>query len=270
MLGTRYEEYEQLVKGLPFVLHVGLKRDRLRRSASSNWHENLEIQLCTNGSGTVLVDSKHHPCRRGDMIVVNSNSLHYTGSDTEITYSCLIVNTDFCRQIGIDPTALRFETLIHSELPIRLFEELTDLYLATDTPYRTAKLHALLIRLLTELAERHASQGGAGGGSQQFELVKGVLSFIREHYAERITIDAIARALLCDKYALCRAFKRLTGQTIVENLNGYRCAKAMEYLSAGFSVSVTASLCGFSHLSLFAKTFKRYTGKLPKECKYRR
>ena len=57
MLTTRYEEYNPLVDGLPFVLQVDLKRSRFQRSESNNWHANLEIQICTEGCGTVLLDS---------------------------------------------------------------------------------------------------------------------------------------------------------------------------------------------------------------------
>ena len=57
MLTTRYEEYNQFVEGLPFVLQVDLKRSRFQRSESNNWHANLEIQICTEGCCTVLPDT---------------------------------------------------------------------------------------------------------------------------------------------------------------------------------------------------------------------
>ena len=90
---------------------------------------------------------------------------------------------------------------------------------------------------------------------------------IRENYNKKITLDEISKAVLCDKYALCREFKRLTGQTIIENLNNYRCIKAMGFLNEGYTVAKTAELCGFDNLSFFTKTFKKHIGKLPSEYK---
>ena len=123
-----------------------------------------------------------------------------------------------------------------------------------------------MIEILIELVEHHMTdKKTVEGDSKRFVIVKGVLSYIRENYRQRITIDEVSKAVLYDKYALCREFKRLTGQTIIENLNNYRCIKAIDYLSEGYSVSDTASLCGFGNLSFFSKTFKRYIGKLPRE-----
>ena len=268
MLATRYEEYNRFVDGLPFVLYVDLQRSRYNRSEKNNWHENLEIQICTEGSGTVLVDSERYTFNKDEVVVVNSNALHYTGTDTELTYSCLIVSTDFCKQIGIDASLVTFEASIRSEAIALLFKELIRIYSDTSSPYRIAKLNKIMIEILIELVEHHMTdKKTVEGDSKRFVIVKGVLSYIRENYRQRITIDEVSKAVLYDKYALCREFKRLTGQTIIENLNNYRCIKAIDYLSEGYSVSDTASLCGFGNLSFFSKTFKRYIGKLPREYK---
>ena len=102
---------------------------------------------------------------------------------------------------------------------------------------------------------------------KNFETVKSVITYIREIYNKKITLDEISKAVLCDKYALCREFKRLTGQTIIENLNNYRCINAMRFLNEGYTVAKAAELCGFDNLSFFTKTFKKYIGKLPSEYK---
>ena len=78
MLGTRYEEYEQMKNGLPFVLNAGIRRDRYNLSKETNWHENLEIQFCVNGEGELLSDGRRYPFCENDVAVINSNSIHYT------------------------------------------------------------------------------------------------------------------------------------------------------------------------------------------------
>ena len=267
---TRHEEYKRLVDGLPFVLHVDLKRSRQNFSESSNWHENLEIELCTEGYGSVLLDSEKYSFNKGDIVVVNSNALHHTGTDGELTYTCLIVSTDFCKEVGIDVGRVSFEPHLVSPYLVKLFEKLTSLYLDLNAAARTAKLNKTVLEILIELVEHHAAEKKpVSADLKKFETVKGVISFIRENYSRKITIDEISKAVLYDKYALCREFKKLTGQTIIENLNNYRSIKAVDFLTEGKSVADTASLTGFDNLSFFTKTFKKYTGKLPKEFKPR-
>ncbi len=268
MLGTRHEEYRFLTEDLPFVLNTDLKRTYFNRSKENNWHDNLEIQLCTEGCGTVLLNGEKFAFGKNDIVVVNSNILHYTGTDTSLTYNCLIVSTDFCNRVGIDPSILFFDPFIKSAVLVDLLSSLAEIYLNPDVPCRKAKLNKLVLEILIELAEYHTVQKIAiDANTQKYETVKASISYIRDHYSRKISLDEISKAVLCDKYALCRAFKKLTGQTIIENLNNYRCIKAIEYLSAGYTVAQTASLCGFDNLSFFTKTFKKYIGKLPSDYK---
>lgn len=268
MIGTRYEEYEQFIDGLPFVLHTDLKRNSINRSKDNNWHENLEIQLCTAGSGMVLLNGEKFLFNQNDIVVVNSNTIHYTGTDTALTYCCFIVSTNFCKQVGLDPNFISFEPLIQNPVLVNLFEDLVEIYSNSAVPYRMAKLNKIALEILIELAERHITLNSKTNyNARKFEIVKKAVSYIRENYARRLTIEEISKAVLYDKYTLCREFKRFTGQTIVESLNNYRCVKAIEFLSNGYTVAQTAALCGFVNLSFFAKMFKKYIGKLPSEYK---
>lgn len=267
---SRHEQYPFLSNDLPFVFYANLERSYFYRSSENNWHDNLEIQFCVKGSGTVLLDGRKIPFSPGDIAVVNSNVMHYTGTNTEITYSCLILSSAFCEQNGIRPTGLCFESHIQSPVLIGLFHRLTAVYVDPDTPFRLAKLNQIVLEILIELAEHHTmEQSGRGMESRKQKNVKAVISYLRENYHRRITLEEIGAAVLHDKYALCREFKELTGQTIMENLNNYRCIKAIEFLDEGHSVTETASLCGFENLSFFSKTFRRYIGKLPSEYKNR-
>ena len=130
-----------------------------------------------------------------------------------------------------------------------------------------AKLNEIILKILIELADNHIIKTSPNSNMKNFETVKSVITYIRENYNKKITLDEISKAVLCDKYALCREFKRLTGQTIIENLNNYRCINAMCLLNEGYTVAKAAELCGFDNLSFFTKTFKKYIGKLPSEYK---
>ena len=270
MLGTRHEEYIRFSDGLPFLLHADITRSNINYSKERNWHENLEIQLCDDGRGFALLDAERYEIEKHDVVVANSDVIHYTGTDTDMRYSCLIISTEFCKNVGFDPKAFFFAPIVKDPRVRELFLALKRLYADSAEPYRTAKLNRLLLSLLIELAEHHSMPNPSPkANSAKDAIIKAVILYTRQNYHRKITLDEISKAVLYDKYALCREFKKYTGQTIVDDLNRYRCIKASELLGEGHSVAEAAALCGFDNLSYFGKVYKRNVGASPSECKKR-
>lgn len=265
---TRHEEYPTFTDGLPFVLHADLERTPTHASLEQNWHENLEIQLCTGGSGIVLVNGAQYKFSENDIVLINSNCIHYTFSDSRLIYTCLIISPAFCKSNGIDYERMSFRPLIRDPVVLRMLQELINVYSDTSVSLRTAKLNWMLLGILIELMKNHAAAGpDAEINSPMFDAVRHTITLIQTSYDQKLTLDHLARAAAADKYALCRAFKKLTGQTIFTYLNRYRCIQAAERLTAGSGVAQAAMECGFDNLSYFTRTFKRYMDKLPSEYK---
>lgn len=259
----RYEEYTDAQGSVPFVLNDNIRRTASRHSEAQNWHENLEIQFCKEGNGAVLIDGKQYGLSRGAIAVINSNAIHYTFSNTEMVYACIIVSADFCRQMGIDHHRISFEPIVEDEKLCAIFEKICDEY-ARDSALRIASLSRLLLEMLIGLVRDHsAPERREATEKGERETVRAVLMYVRENYGERITLDDVAARVLRDKYTLCKIFKRNTGQTIFENVNSYRCMMAASYISRGATVAEAASLCGFENGSFFSRTFKKYMGVLP-------
>ena len=267
MISTRFEEYRRINDELPFVLHARLKRTAESLSRESNWHGELEIQLCLDGEGTVLLDGCAINIKKDDIITVNSNMIHYTSTKSYLEYLCLIISTEFCRQNGIDASGLLYDSLISSKRLLKYFKELTDIY-ASDSPLRTAKLNHTVLKILIDLTENYSQiKVTDSSTSKAFENVKATIRYIREHYAEKFTLDDISKSVYSDKFELCRNFKKLSNHTIMQYTNAYRCQRAAELIADGQSVNDAAWLCGFHNTSFFTKTFKRYMGRLPSEYK---
>ena len=268
MLNTRFEEYPSGSTGLPFTLNLNIERTRLKQSSQSNWHEELELQWCTEGSGYLLLGGEEYPLEPGRVIVINSNDIHYTGSASRLVYHCLILQTDFCLQMGIDIRSLRFHSPILSPHLLDLLSQLTSAYLSPDFPCRTAQLHALLIQILIELTQHHSAPlPSASACSRSHEQIKHIIRFIRENYSQKLTLDRLAAEVYINKHTLCRSFKKLTGCTVITYLNRCRCQRALLLLNEGTSVASAAEQCGFDDPSFFCRTFKHFMGTTPSACK---
>jgi AraC-like DNA-binding protein len=261
---TRYEEYHNQETILPCVPFLHIHRRFDRPSQATNWHDNPEIQLCVEGEGFVRIDGERYPFQKGDMIVVNSGQVHFTGTDSRLTYHCLILDDQFCRIANLPYQQLQFETAFRDEEMEKAILEVAAIWSAPEDPCKVARLQMEVAKLLIALRQRHtvATQPKTHHAPSA-EGVRAAIRYLREHFGAQITLDALSRAVYMEKCGLCKVFKKLTGQTVIAYLNNYRCEKAKEFLSAGKTVSETALLCGFHNLSYFTKTFRQQTGKLP-------
>lgn len=268
MLGIRYEDYTRVSDGLPFVFAPEIERSCSNYSREANWHENPEIQICLDGQGYLLIDGKKHLFSEGDTAVMNSNVIHYTGTEEKITYACLIIDSAFCIEADINHTSLIFEECFKSKKIKALFQKLKNTYSNTEDVCRTAKLRRIVLSILIELREKHTiGINHTPQNRDSYGAIKNAIKYIRENYEKKLTLDIISKSVFIDKYTLSRNFKSVTGQTVVEYINTFRCRKAAELIRSGTTVSEAAVLCGYNNMSFFSKTFKQYMGELPHNVK---
>ncbi len=268
MDGLRYEKYGNSAENYPLRLSIDIERTPYNSSKEDNWHDNLEIQLCTAGMGTVLLDGKRYKFSKGDTIIVNSNAFHRTFTEDFLKYTCLIINADWCHQMDINYDMLDFTPFIQSDELSDTICNLTNIYLNTDDTLRTAKINEILLQLMIKLTENYSTKKSSLLSDKKcFDIVKAVIIFIQKNYNKKISLEEISAFAHYNKYSLCKEFKKYTGQTVFEYLHDYRTSKAISYLTEGYSVTDAAYLCGFENLSFFTKIFKRCTGKKPSDYK---
>ena len=92
-----------------------------------------------------------------------------------------------------------------------------------------------------------------------------ILQYIAAHYAEDITLDALAACANCSKSACLRAFRATLQTTPYKYLIEYRLEQAALLLrQTNAPVAAIAEAVGFHHVSLFGKSFKAKTSETPK------
>lgn len=267
MLGIRYEEHTGFTKKGPFSLSVDIERSKTMLSDSANWHESLEIQLCNEGSGFVIIDGIKYDFSKNDIVIVNTNSIHYTGTEDHMKYSCLIIDSKFCEEADIYPVSFVFNNHLRSDSLLNLIGELKKQSDNTKDVCRVAKMKCTVLKILIEIRQNHTQGIKPDITKDSFDTIKKTIKFIRENYSEKLCLEKISKYVLIDKYTLSREFKKYTEQTVVEYINSYRCQKATELIWDGETISKAAIMCGFNNMSFFTKTFKKHMGKLPSSYK---
>ena len=94
--------------------------------------------------------------------------------------------------------------------------------------------------------------------------VKRARGFIHQHFAEKISLSAVAHAAGISPGHLSEKFKQITGLNFVEYVGRVRFHQACKRLQHDeASISHIAFEVGFQSLSQFNRVFKRLSGKSP-------
>lgn len=150
-------------------------------------------------------------------------------------------------------------------------------------PVDESALAEILQRLKQELsgerqmehAMEHLEQAELEGGNLNLEYYKKLdrsenryvsrtIERIREHFAEKISIESISEELGVSASYLSRKFKEVTGQTFLDFLNKYRVQQAVTLLETGdYRIGEISEATGFTDYKHFCSVFKKYTLKSP-------
>lgn len=91
-----------------------------------------------------------------------------------------------------------------------------------------------------------------------------MLTYIREHYAEPISLTDLSQELNISCTHLNAKFKEEMGDTFHSFLNRYRIRRAMELQNEGkYKLLEIAEMVGFSDYKYFNRVFKKHTGFSP-------
>lgn len=100
----------------------------------------------------------------------------------------------------------------------------------------------------------------------ELKFARAVIDFTEVHFAEPISTAVTADALNYSEAYFCRMFRRVFHMCYSDYVSHLRIAKVRPMLTT-MSVTDAAIACGFTHMSRFSKTFRRFTGMSPTEYK---
>ena len=152
------------------------------------------------------------------------------------------------------------------EEPIRLHEQDGELKNAFEMVYRESKRekpipvlleYAMKTLLILILREQHEALTGT-------QLLDCVMEYIKNHYAERITLDELAELEHISTSYLSRKFKERTGMSVITYINDLRIDWSKQYLMASaLDINEISYQVGFESPKYFHRVFKKLVGESP-------
>lgn len=277
-----YNELEQRGTADFPIEYYFIDKNHARYDMSAHWHSELEIIRVLQGSLRVRLNNQSYIARKGDAVFVNPETVH-SAFPEDCVYECIVFHIEF---LDTDTYSCKFfvESILNHEYAIKEFVsgKKTEIGDAVSCLFENMKkkssgykflvigaLYRLLGVIVNEHLYRVMTAQSDISEARSLPKLRRVLSYIRLNFDKQITLLDMAEAAGMSRRYFCDFFKKMTGKTPVEYLNGYRIEKALQKLSyTDLSVTEIAFLCGFNDLSYFIKTFKRVKGITP--AKYRK
>jgi two-component system response regulator YesN len=121
------------------------------------------------------------------------------------------------------------------------------------------------IKLRTEIeAELYSQTTGDNGDCNLPAYLGQAKAFIREHYAEPLTLSKVAKQVAVNPAYLSYSFTKHCGQNFLEYVTQYRISKAKELLlQTAMQVQEIAHQIGYTDIAYFTRVFHRTTGLTP-------
>ena len=250
-------------------------------SAISHWHEDLEFILIKKGKMTYNVNGELIELTEDSGIMVNSRQLHYGFSKEheECEFICILLSPELlkgnewfyenCMEHITRNAACPYQYLQRSGWEASVLEKLENLYCSFSDSYTNPlscfEVMEDFIAIMKILYENlHAEISFSTKEASELSLIRSMIGYIEEHYAEHITLEDIASSGACCKSRCSLLFKKYMNDTPITYTTKLRLKKSLaSLLDSGKSITDTAYEYGFCGASYYCETFKKYYGLSP-------
>ncbi len=284
------EQYGALLRGdgseivkytcedLPIYVEFGKLSYFPNYSEIAHWHNDLEILIILDGEMDYCIDGEIVTIRKNQAIFVNSKHIHYGFSKEkkESEMVCMLIDAEniypqsrFYTE-SIQPL-LRGITQPYGILNMEGEEGdiiMTILRLHQNADREDFSVMALsaALNVLHCLYDVFSKNQNGDKAERSLGVIKQMLRFIQDNYADNISLADIAAAGNICKSSCVSVFNQVLRQSPVDFLIEYRLNKARKMLSdTEYSISDIALSVGFSSMSYFTDRFKRMYGQTPRD-----
>lgn len=251
-----------------------------------HFHSDMELIHVLAGKLSFTVNRETLLLRDGDCLIINANQSHHCEAvDKEgCVYNCVVFKpeiftaNEYIRESFIStftedkecPCLWIPEKTLFAGQAGAIIDKIVELN-DSDNPARSLEQ---IGRLHIFFSELHSYRANCESGftSENYAAdtsLQNMISFMRTHYADKISLEDIAEAGHVSRSKCCRIFKEHASQTPIAMLNFYRLEVSKNLLkNTDEIIAVISKACGFPNQSYYNKVFLEAYQCTPKE--YRR
>lgn len=260
---------------LPFASYGTIIPDNLT-FFPAHWHDEMEIIFVKQGRCTYYINFKPYEACEGDIIIVPPTIIHsFEQYKTEgFAGFSLVFSLNMVNNSTVDACSVKyFMPIFNNEIILQIhiksedehgkeirsvIKKILNAYYGKKSCYEL-KLKIYLMELFTYLFQ-HELYEEFGKKSSFIKLsdnTKIVITYIEEHYSEKISLKNLAELTNQSLYNFAHSFKHCTGQSPLEYINQYRLSIAAKQLETTDNAIINIAIDnGFNNVSYFNRAFK--------------
>ena len=257
------------------------------------WHEEVEIVYLHHGSFKLDINMEPYGTDRECFLFINSGELHSLRSlsmefdEQAVVFSPSMLlfqdydSIDESILLPLTQNKLTFPRFLDQTSPFfsafrSCYQQISHIFsqsketlitgeqILTDDVISQLQIKAGILQLIGILMEAGLMCQSPRTESQKITAIKTVLSYIADHYHEKLYVQDLASQVNMNDQYFCRFFKRSIGKTPIDYINDYRLNKVIRLLETGDAPVTEICLeCGFNNMGNFQRLFKRKTGITP-------
>ncbi|MBP3594366.1 MAG: helix-turn-helix transcriptional regulator [Lachnospiraceae bacterium] len=265
----------------PFELYTMYTKKK-KIFVACHWQEETEILRVKSGEVELILNGIIHTLSEGDIAFINPGQLHQLhGMTMDTMYYAYVFPMEFLafeqedivqsqiispvleQTIGF-PNLVKCGSSLHQSI-LYLVDEIIEIN-KERLPMYEFRTKILLLELLCLLKQENGFVSHFA--VKQVDVCKNILSYIKKHYSEKITVAAIAGEVGLSENYFSAFFTEHFDMSFINYLTMYRIEQACTLLeTTDLPITEIALQTGFESISYFISKFKTVNGLTPN--KYR-
>lgn len=233
----------------------------------------LELLHLLEGRMDLVLSAATFHASPGDTLLVPREELHVDAFNPEEGLSVFYCSLNWAAESEflrlVDNTTLQSMSAYRRSQLIEMFDQLRSEESVLgwgDRLLVRSRLQSILMFMVREAASLPAQRDAAPTDQHRRRLMNAARAYLRDHYAQRICLEDVARAVNVSTYYLSHLFSQESEFSLFGYLTALRVEAARNLFRQGDkNVSQVARAVGYHDPNYFSKVFKKHTGFCPKD-----